>query len=166
MARRGREPTAIGYEPQPGLGYLGRIAEHDAAQNEAERLTRRFVAHFTAGEREDWLSMLSPHQVTRDRRPLVGVDTTGIDQLAELYPRDRSTRAMSSTVETVAVRGERLALVRWRAVSGSGREWDSLHLTHWTADGLNDLNVIFPGDQVDAAVAELDALAAGGESAR
>lgn len=146
--------------------YVGPIEGDAAPQNEADRLTRRFIAHFTAGEREEWLLMLSPTQVTRDRRPLVGVDTTGIEQLAELYPRDRATRSMSSTVETLATRGDGFALVRWRAVSGSGREWDSLHLTHWTADGLNDLNIIFPADELAEATAELEALAAGGERAR
>ena len=101
--------------------------------------------------------MLSPEQETRDRRPLIGIDTNGIDELAEVYPRDRDTRAMSSSVETVAVRGDEFALLRWRARSESGREWDMFHLTRWN-DGLNVLNVIFPADQMDAAIAELDAL--------
>ncbi len=100
--------------------------------------------------------MLSPDQVTRDRRPLVGIDTTGVDELAEVYPRDRSTRPLSSTVETIAVRADAFALVRWRATSGSGREWESFHLTQWNADGLNVLNVIFPPEQLDEALAELD----------
>ena len=102
--------------------------------------------------------MLSPDQVTRDRRPLVGIDTTGVDELAEVYPRDQNTRALSSTVEPIAVRGDAFALVRWRATSGSGHEWDSLHLTRWNTDGLNVLNVIFPSDQLGAALAELDSL--------
>jgi hypothetical protein len=126
--------------------------------NDADRLSRRFIELFTAGEREEWLLMLSPDQVTRDRRPLVGVDTTGVDELAEVYPRDRSTRPMSSTVETIAVRADAFALVRWLATSGSGREWEAFHLTRWTADGLNVLNVIFPPEQLDEALAELDCL--------
>jgi hypothetical protein len=117
-------------------------------KNDADGLSRRFIERFTAGEREDWLLMLSPDQVTRDRRPLVGVDTTGVDELADAYPRDHNTRALSSTVETMAVRGDEFALVRWRATSGSGREWDSFHLTRWNADGLNVLNIIFPSDQL------------------
>ena len=75
-----------------------------------------------------------------------------------LYPRDRTTRSMSSTVETVAVRGEEFALVRWSAISGRGREWEALHLARWNADGLNVLNVIFPTDQLNEALAELDSL--------
>ena len=102
--------------------------------------------------------MLSPDQVTQDRRPLVGVDTNGVDELAEVYPRDRTSRALSSTVQTVAVRGDEFALVRWHAISGGGREWDSYHLARWTADGLNALNVIFPPDQLSEALAELDSL--------
>ena len=125
--------------------------------NEADRLARQFVDHFTAGEREQWLRLLAPNQVTRDHRPLIGVDTEGIDELAAVYPRDRSTRAMSSTVETVAIRGDDLSLIRWRVVSGSGREWDSLHLSRWT-DGLNVLNLIYPADQLDEALAMLDTL--------
>ena len=127
-------------------------------KNDADRLSRRFIELFTAGEREEWLPMLSPDQVTRDRRPLVGIDTTGVDQLAEVYPRDRSTRPLTSTVDTIAVRGDAFALVRWHATSGSGREWESFHLTQWNADGLNVLNVIFPSDQLDEALAELDVL--------
>ena len=101
---------------------------------------------------------VSPDQVTRDRRPLVGIDTTGVDKLGEVYPRDRTTRPLSSTIETVAVRGDAFALVRWRATSVSGREWDAYHLTRWDADGLNVLNIIFPSDQLDEALAELDSL--------
>ena len=100
--------------------------------------------------------MLSPDQVTNDRRPVIGIDTEGVDELAEVFPRDRTTRPMSSTVETMAVRGDTFALVRWLAVSGSGREWESFHLTQWSADGLNLLNIIFPSDQLAAALAELD----------
>lgn len=102
--------------------------------------------------------MLAPDQVTRDHRPIVGVDTDGVEQLAAVYPRDRDTRPMTSTVETVAVRGDDFALVRWHALSGSGREWEALHLTRWNADGLNELNVIFPIDRREDAVAELDRL--------
>jgi hypothetical protein len=102
--------------------------------------------------------MLAPDQVTRDRRPLVGIDTDGADGVAEAYPRDQETRGLSSTVETVAVRGDRLALVRWRAISGSGREWDDFHLVRWTADDLNELNVIFPPDRLGDAIDELDRL--------
>ncbi|MDX2381792.1 MAG: hypothetical protein QNM02_18795 [Acidimicrobiia bacterium] len=127
-------------------------------KNRADELSRRFIELFTAGEREDWLLMLSPDQVTRDRRPLVGIDTSGVDELGEVYPRDRSTRPLSSTIETVAARGDGFALVRWRATSGRGREWDSFHLTRWNADGLNVLNIIFPSDQLDEALAELDSL--------
>jgi hypothetical protein len=127
-------------------------------KNDADRLSRRFIELFTAGEREAWLLMLSPDQVTRDRRPIVGIDTTGADELAEVYPRDRSTRPLSSTVETIAVRADVFALVRWNATSGSGREWESFHLTQWNADGQNVLNVIFPPDQLDQALAELDVL--------
>ena len=127
-------------------------------QNTADELARRWVRYFTAGEREKWLPMLAADQVTRDLRPLVGIDTTGIDGVAEAYPRDRSTRPMTSTVETVAVRGETFALLRWRATSGSGREWDSFHLTQWNDEGLNVLNVIFPPDQQNEALAELDSL--------
>lgn len=126
--------------------------------NEADRLTRRFIELFTAGRRDEWLGMLAPDQVTHDRRPLVGVDTEGARAVADAYPRDAQTRKMTSVVETVAVRGADLALVRWRAVSGSGREWDGLHLTRWNDDGLNGLNTIFPHDQVDDALAELDLL--------
>ena len=145
------------------LGYLGRIGDETTPLNEADRLARQFIEHFTAGDREAWLQMLAPDQTTTDHRPLVGVDTTGIEQLAELYPRDQTTRGMASTVETVAVRGESLALIRWRAVSGSGREWESLHLNRWTPDGLNDLNFIFPADRLGEALAQLDTLARGTE---
>lgn len=116
---------------------MARIDDALEPANEAERLTRRFVELFTAGEREAWLGLLAPNQETRDR----------------------TTNAMSSVVETIAVRGDHLALVRWRAISGSGREWDSLHLARWNSDGLNVLNVIFPADQLDEALAELDRLA-------
>lgn len=102
--------------------------------------------------------MLAPDQVTRDHRPIVGVDTRGVEELAAVYPRDRDTRPMTSTVETVAVRGDDLALVRWHARSGSGREWEAFHLTRWNADGKNVLNIIFPIDQRDEALAELDRL--------
>jgi class 3 adenylate cyclase/ketosteroid isomerase-like protein len=142
------------------LDRLGREAaggEHES-WNEADRLTRRFIAAYTAGAREEWIALLAPDQVTIDRRPLVGVDTTGADGVADAWPRDPETGALTSTVETVAVRGESFALVRWKAVSSRGREWDLLHLTRWNADGLNDLNVIFPADQLAAAIRELDFL--------
>lgn len=130
----------------------------DERTNDADRLSRRFAELFTAGDRDEWLAMLSPDQVTNDRRPVIGIDTAGVDELANLYPRDRDTNPMSSTIETVAVRGESFALIRWRAVSGSGREWDALHLTRWSASGLNLQNVIFPVEQLDEAIAELDRL--------
>ena len=140
------------------MEYLAAIDEESEPRNRADRLTRRFVELFTAGEREEWMAMLSPDQVTRDRRPLVGVDTTGVDELAEVYPRDRNTRSMSSTVETIGVRGDAFALVRWHVISGSGREWESFHLTRWNPDGLNVLNIIFPVDQLGEALAELESL--------
>ena len=130
----------------------------DAPWNEADRLARGWVEFFTAGERERWLPLVAPDQVTRDLRPLVGVDTSGVDGVADAYPRDENTRGMTSRVETLATRGDRLALIRWRARSGSGREWDMLHVNRWTEAGQNDLNVIFPVDQLGAAVDELDRL--------
>jgi hypothetical protein len=127
-------------------------------RNAADRLSRRFIELFTAGEREAWLLMLSPEQVTRDRRPIVGIDTVGVDELAVVYPCDRNARPLSSTVETMGVRGDQFALVRWHAISGGGREWESFHLSRWNTDGLNVLNIIFPPDQLVEALAELDRL--------
>ena len=155
-----RDVRGIGRRTGPAGGEvaLRRIDEVWEAKNDADRLSRRFIELFTAGERETWFAMLSADQVTRDHRPIVGIDTAGVDELAAVYPRDRTTRPMTSTVETVAVRGDDLALVRWHAVSGSGREWEAFHLTRWNADGLNVLNVIFPPDQLAEALAELDLL--------
>jgi ketosteroid isomerase-like protein len=162
----GRSDFAASYAVEDlvdALGELDRLHRAESSDehepwNQADRLARRFVELFTSGAREEWLPMLSPDHVTKDRRPIVGVDTSGADEVADAYPRDRATRELSSAVETVAVRFESFALIRWRATSSSGREWDSFHLTRWTADGLNDLNVIFPPDQLPAALEALDEL--------
>ena len=72
------------------------------------------------------------------------------------WTRDIGDRQLVSTVETIAVRGDRLALHRWQLnVDDGALSWDVLRVTHW-----NDRDLVAPLGHIVDALARLDEMVA------
>ena len=139
-------------------------------ENAASGVGERQLAHFAA---RDWAAMaeiLADDTFTDDRRRVVNagiqhgrdVDVATMRALADL-----GVAHIASTV--VATRGERLALTRAR-MSGRDQRPDAfyteaLSILEIDADNRGAAKVVFDPDDIDAAIAELDARYLAGEGA-
>ncbi|MGA9279224.1 hypothetical protein, partial [Ilumatobacter sp.] len=133
--------------------------EHEA-WNDADRLARRLMELFADRSSDDWLDMLDPQTVAEERDPLLRATLVGPDGHRAAWTLDDGDRQLLSSVETIAVRGDRLALHRWQLhVDDGAFSWDVLRLTHWNDRDLVDQSIGFAGDDLWAALAELDRLA-------
>ncbi len=127
--------------------------------SEADRLARRVIALFADASSESWLEMIDPNHVSDTRLSMRSFRLVGRDALAAMWTRENLGENDTSTVETIATRGECLALHRWTMVVLSGGvETDHLNITRWNDQGLVDLNVRFEAEYLAEAVAELERL--------
>ena len=119
-----------------------------------------------AVNREDWdgvAQLLAPHVSVESRRKIVGFPRTDIP--SSQWPQDMRQFLETGMVRyrhvAVAVRGERLALTRLvigTADLSSGAPQDEmLHVAGLDEEGRIALQVWFDVDDLDAAIAELDA---------
>jgi hypothetical protein len=144
---------------------LNRPAPH--LVNAASEMYERFTRHFAV---RDWEAMteLMAHDISLDDRRRVvnaGIRRGRDAAMAETRAvAGVGTPTMSSTV--VAIRGDRLALLRTRA---GGRDAGSFHTVALhimeIAEGCITAYVAFDPDDVDAAFTELDARYLDGEAA-
>ena len=133
--------------------------EHELASNAASRHAERFAAAVSAGDADEITRLFGPGSVVDDRRRLVGITMSGASSfesarlLAEL-------EGLTLTGEPVAVRGERLVLVRQRFVHRSRAVVESVTVHQVDESGeLLELAVMFDPEDEDVAWAELDARA-------
>lgn len=138
--------------------------------NAAHRVAERFVASHAAGDRNAMADMLADNFVSDDRRRLVG---SGIRQGRDAQRADVQAVADLSltnvTSTAIATRGERLLLVRNRFTDREpGPEADlteALSVIEITIDERVSALITFDVDDLEAAVAELDARYLAGEAA-
>ena len=139
-------------------------------ENAASRVDERFQACFVA---RDWAAMakiLADDISADDRRRVVnaGIRHGRDAKIADMRATaDLGTKNGTSTV--IAIRGQRLALVRIR-LSGRDQRPDAFHtemlgITEINADNRMAARVLFDSDDSDAAFEELDARYLAGEAA-
>jgi class 3 adenylate cyclase len=139
-------------------------------ENAASRVDERFQACFAA---RDWAAMgeiLADDISADDRRRVVnaGIRHGRDAKIADMRATaDLGTKNGTSTV--IAIRGQRLALVRIR-LSGRDQRPDAFHtemlgITEINADNRMAARVLFDPDDIDAAFDELDARYLAGEAA-
>jgi DNA-binding SARP family transcriptional activator len=138
-------------------------------ENAACQIGDRFLAHFAAGDSDAMAEILADNLSNEDRRRVVG---TGIFDgrnaqmantraIAELW----STNVMRAVVAT---RGMNLALARMTFSRGDGVEafvTEFLVVIEIDAEERVSAIVVFDVDDIDAAIAELDARYLAGEAA-
>lgn len=138
-------------------------------ENAASGVDERFQACFAA---RDWAAMgeiLADDISAEDRRRVVnsGIRRGRDAKIADMRATaDLGTKNATSTV--IAIRGQRLALVRIR-LSGRDQRPDAFHtemlgITEINADNRMAARVLFDVDDFDAAIAELDARYLAGEA--
>ncbi|MEB4211376.1 BTAD domain-containing putative transcriptional regulator [Mycobacterium sp. 94-17] len=138
-------------------------------ENAASQVVERFTAYYAAGDWQAMAHVLADNYSSDDRRRLVGSGVRhGRDaHLADMRARAELWRNRTSTV--IATRGERLALTRIGLASlDQGREGfvTEVPIVHEiNADGRLAAGVAFNLDDLDAAIAELDARYLAGEAA-
>ena len=107
----------------------------------------------------------NPDYVVEDRRPIVGMPEQDASGTVAVISTMLDQGYAGVTAAVVAVRGDRLALVRRRFVTVSGDETRSLVVTEIDGDGRLAHQTMFAGDDLEAAMAELDARFLAGEGA-
>ena len=139
-------------------------------ENAASQAGERFLAHFAASDWDAMAEMLADNFSNEDRRRMVGVGVrhgrgaqiTDMRVIADLF----STKV---TPTTIAIRGARLALIHLRfAGRDHGPEeffLDTVGVLDINADEKIVAAIFFEVDDIDAAIAELDARYLAGEAA-
>jgi DNA-binding SARP family transcriptional activator len=139
-------------------------------ENAASRLHERFLEYYAAGDSQAMAEMLADNYSSDDRRRVVG---SGVRHGRDAHIADMRARAelwntnLESTV--MAIRGERLALMRIglsdRDEEPEAFSTEVLAIGEIGADERLVATVTFDLDEIDAAIAELDARYLAGEGA-
>ena len=135
--------------------FAERSARHDDA-NEAVRLHRSWSAQMYAGDRDAMAGSVAPDVLIVDHRPLVGgVSLSGLEGAIAWAESATAAGVLRDTTTTVAMRGDRLALVRsvYEGDQGSAEVLSLLATDgsgHITYVGVYDLA------QLDEAMVTLD----------
>ncbi|WP_445164442.1 BTAD domain-containing putative transcriptional regulator [Mycobacterium sp. Dal123C01] len=139
-------------------------------ENAASRVNERLLACFSAGEWEAVAAILAEDITTEDRRRVVNAGVRR-DRDAEIkdFRSAADLGATHATSNTIATRGERLALTRYR-YSQSDEDSEAfsaelLGIVEINADDRIEAWVVFDLEDIDAAFAELDARYLAGEAA-
>nr|WP_264032820.1 BTAD domain-containing putative transcriptional regulator [Mycolicibacterium alvei] len=127
------------------------------------RASERAVAAIDAGAWDEFEGMFAPDGLIESRRRLVGFDRTAFTphEVAHQARCDLENGVMRASHAVVAVRGDRLALARVSVGTGDespGAPQDEfLQIYAIDEDGRIALQIWFDVDDMDAALAELDA---------
>lgn len=137
-------------------------------ENTAARVFEHVWSHFAARDWEATAQMVADNYVGIDRRRIVSAETQhGRHEVIKDLQASAEVGFTISMVNAIAIRGERLVLARTRA---SGRDPgaiqnDALNVVEVDADNRIATVVSYDLDDVDAAIAELDAQYLTGEAA-
>jgi hypothetical protein len=158
------------FEPDRDAEALARFdalaAEPPAARfgNAATRTVDEWIRCQNARDRDGAAAIFAPDVRLIDRRPLLGLDLTGGDVLANFRVLfDQGFRHWRS--ELLATRGERLALFRGVTETEDAALIEFLVLTEVDASSRASLVVVFDAGDLGAAHEELDQRYAVGEGA-
>jgi class 3 adenylate cyclase len=137
--------------------------------NAAVRVGERVMAAVHRRAWDEFEQLFAPGVSIENRRKVVGL-TLPSDEWRREWRREVETGAMRVKHVMVAARGERLALARMEAGTedgGPGAPYEELlHLYAIDEDGRVALQMFFDVEDLDAAMAELDAAAARFEEER
>ncbi|MEE2852463.1 MAG: BTAD domain-containing putative transcriptional regulator [Actinomycetota bacterium] len=139
-------------------------------ENSATRAYERLHAYFKARDWEAIAELLTDDYCGDDRRSVVGSGIRrGPDAAIEDYRSAADIDVTDASSETVATRGERLALTRARyarsTLESETFRVDFLQIVELDADDRIAAMAAFDLDDFDAAIAELDARYLAGEAA-
>ncbi len=139
-------------------------------ENAASQVYERFQAHFATSDWDAIADMLTADLYSDDRRPFVGGGIrTGQDALIEDLRAVADVEVTHATSDAIATRGGRLVLARARYSRGPGEpdpfHVDFLQLVEIDTDNRITAFVAFDTNDIDAAIAELDARYLAGEAA-
>ena len=137
-------------------------------ENAASQVADRYLAHFAARDWDALAKVLADDISIDDRRRVVnaGIRHGRDAELASLRAyADVGVMYMGSVA--MAARGERLVLVRASGAGGESREFFNELLAVVEINSHNQISavVVFDADDIDAAIAELDARYLAGEAA-
>lgn len=139
-----------------------------ALVNAAARVAEKFLAHYAVRDWKAMAELLAEDVFSDDRRRVVNAGVRrGRD--AELANWRATSEVWSTHVaSTVAIRGERLALFR-NAFTNHDKASTAYSAAAFAVVEINDNNrvagyVVFDADELDAAIAELDARYLAGEA--
>ena len=135
-------------------------------ENAALRSFTDLVARLFTPDREALLARLAPEFSAEDRRSVVSDQMTTRDAWVDLVLEGLEVFDAIAIDEVIALRGDRLALVRSRWVGTDGFDVPYLGVGEVDADGRPCALVTFDPDDLVAAVEELEARYFAGEGAR
>ena len=159
----GRSTRCLHFDPSQldeAMAELDRLADAFPNENAAVRAARRGSALMLAGDWDGLRAAMHPDFVYEDRRSGLGSVVVGRDEQVANVRSSVELGVNGMDNEVVAVRGDRLALVRGRVTAGS-YVVEALFITAVDDDGLTTAIVYFDASQLDEALAELDRRAAG-----
>ena len=144
------------------------VETHTAAVHASQRV----MAAIAREAWDEFEQMFAPEGSVESRRKIVGFKRTEFrsDEVIHQTRRDLETGIMRTNLVVVAVRGERLALARMTLgtpdASPGAPQDEFLYLYGLDEEGRIALQVWFDLDDIDAAIAELDAVHAQFEEAQ
>jgi class 3 adenylate cyclase/ketosteroid isomerase-like protein/tetratricopeptide (TPR) repeat protein len=153
--------------PSATIGAGAPRARPAALRNAATDVFARRAVALTAGDRAGLAALSSDEYVFDDRRAVVGAGRNDAGVMVAAT-REMMAEGTRSDGETIAVRGERLALIRSSTRTGPEDEHyarDSLLVLEVGPEARARAAVIFDPEDLDAAVEELDRRYIAGEGA-
>ncbi|UMB72220.1 AAA family ATPase [Mycobacterium paraterrae] len=148
--------------------FEGLTRRQSGPQNLATQISERFADHFAQRDWDGMENLLAENLLSEDRRSVVNAGVRrGRDADMANW---RATADLWATVDwsTVAIRGERLALLRFVFTNDESREAfaaTALAVVEVNGDSRIEQTVIFEPDKLEAAIEELDRRYLAGEAA-
>jgi len=139
-------------------------------ENAASRVSQHFWTYFLARDWEALTAILADNASVEDRRPVVNYGLMqGSDSVVESLRVAADTGVKQVSQNAIAIRGDRLALVQIHFSSHDQRleafQSDFLVVVEVDADERSSANVVYDVNQLEAAIADLDARYLAGEAA-
>jgi hypothetical protein len=126
-----------------------------ADDNLAMVMSRRWFPALVEGDWDTVAGLLAPSFVLEDRRPMFASRFDGPEAAMEWFRATASLGLGGVDLEPIATRGDHIAVLR-RSWLASDYEMTSLCLVEVDEEGRAAFAVLWDGDEVDAALAELD----------